>query len=144
MAIAQWTPGQDFLTLRDAMNRLFEESFWSPSQAQARAGQAPVDVYTEGDDFVIEVALPGMRPDDINIQMVGNSLTISGEVKSEAPEGRAYLMRQRQVGKFETSLTLPDAADTARAEASYEHGVLRLRVPKSEAAKPKRITVQAS
>lgn len=145
MAINRWAPAQELLPVREAMNRLFEESFWFPHQlTNGRASQVPMDVYTEGDDYFIEVSLPGVKPDDVNIEMMGNTVTISGEAHVDATEGRNYLARQRRSGKFEASLTLPVAADASKAEARFEHGVLRLRVPKSEAAKPKRISLKSS
>ncbi len=145
MAISRWDPTHELLPVREAMSRLFDESFWFPHQmTNGRASQVPMDVYTEGDDYFIEVALPGVKPEDVNIEMMGNSLTIAGEAHADVPEGRTYLVRQRRIGKFETSLTLPVVADASKAEAHFEHGVLRLRVPKSEAAKPKRITLQTS
>ena len=142
MAISRWEPFGNALSLRDAMNQLFDESLWWPTGRLADGLQVPMDVYADGDGYVIEVALPGVKPEDIDVQMVGNTLTISGEYKLETPEGRRYLTRQRQGGKFQTSVTLPDAGDASQIKATCEHGVLRLEVPKSEAAKPKRIPLK--
>ena len=146
MAISRWQP-QPALSMRDAINQLFDESVWWPMRTgfgnACGSFYAPMDVYTEGDGYVVEVALPGVAPDQIDVQMVGNTLTISGEAKWEAPEGRQYLVRQRQGGRFQTAVTLPDAADAAQAKATFEHGVLHLEIPKSEAAKPKRIALNA-
>lgn len=147
MAITRWQPTRPVLSLRDAMNQLFDESMWWPTGSFGSGGgfgfSAPMDVYAEGESYIVEVALPGVSPDQIDVQMVGNTLTISGEAKIEAPEGRQFLVRQRQGGRFQTSVTLPDAGDAAQVKATFEQGVLRLEVPKSETAKPKRIALNA-
>jgi HSP20 family protein len=142
MAITRWEPTRP-LSMREAMEQLFDESVWWPIGRDMGALQAPMDVYTDGDGYTVEVALPGVKPEDINVEMIGNTLTISGEYKFEAPEGRQYLVRQRQAGNFQTTVTLPDAADAAKAQATFEHGLLRLHVPKSETAKPKKIALKA-
>jgi HSP20 family protein len=143
MAISRWQPGQPVLSVRDVMNQLFDESIWWPARnAGYGTYQPPMDVYTDGDGYTVEVALPGLKPEDLDVQMIGDTLTISGEFKLEAPEGRQYLVRQRQGGRFQTSVTLPDAADAAQVTANFEHGVLFLHIPKSEAAKPKRIALK--
>jgi len=103
-----------------------------------------MNVYTDGDGYGIEVDLPGVNPEDIDMQLTGTTLTISGEFKSATSEGRRYLVCQRQVGMFQTTVTLPAAADSTQIKATFEHGLLRLEVPKSEAAKPKQIALQTS
>jgi HSP20 family protein len=143
MAISRWEPFGSPLSIRDAMNRLFDQSVWWPMQTGFGAFQAPMEVYTEDDRYVVEVALPGVSPDEINVQMTGDTLSISGEVKLEAPEGRNYLVRQRQGGSFQTSVTLPDAGDAAQIQATYHNGLLRLEIPKSEAARARRIPLKA-
>ncbi len=144
MALARWTPFQEMPTLRDAMDRLFEQSVVRPSAWQTwRAGSLPLDVYADGDNFVIEVAVPGLNPDAVNVSVLGNQVTISGEYPA-APEGRQYLFREWQGGRFERAIILPTELDPEKAEAHYEHGLLRLVVPQAESAKPKRITVAAS
>ena len=147
MAITRWQPSYPTLSVRDAFNQLFDESLWWPQRSGFGSSfggfQAPMDVYTEGDGYVVEVALPGVTPEQIDVQMIGNTLTVGGELPVEAPEGRQYLMRQRPGGKFQASVTLPDAADAGQVKATFEHGILRLAVPKSEAARPKRIALNA-
>ena len=144
MAITRWEPFGNALSVRDVMNQLFDESVWFPMRSNLGTYQAPMDVYTEGDGYVVEVALPGIKPDDIKVEMVGNTLSISGQYQAEAPEGRQYLVRQRPSGTFQATVTLPEATEAAKAQATFEHGLLRLNIPKSEAAKPKRIALKAS
>jgi HSP20 family protein len=144
MAITRWDPFQDAVSLRGAMDRLFEQSFVRPNGYgfSDRAYTPPMDVYVDDDDFVVEMALPGLAPDAVNISVLGNQVTISGEYAA-APEGRQYLLRERTGGGFERTVTLPTAINSERVEAHYEHGLLRLTVPKAETAKPKRISLNA-
>jgi HSP20 family protein len=142
MAIARWDPFQEALTLREAMDRLFEQSLVRPNAMTGRASSIPLDVYADGESFIIEVAVPGLNPDAVNVSALGNQVTISGEFPAP-PEGRQYLFRERSGGRFERTVTLPTEVDTGKAEAHYEHGLLRLTVPKAETAKPRRIALTA-
>ena len=139
MAIARWDPFQEMLPLRDAMNRLFEQSLVRPGGLVSASVATPMDVYTEGDNYVIELALPGLNPDAVNVSVLGNQISISGEYP--APEGRQYLLRERTAGRFERTVTLPTELNADQAQAQYEHGLLRLTVPKAESAKPRRIAL---
>jgi HSP20 family protein len=144
MAIARWSPFQEFPTLREAMDRLFEQSVVRPTGWSGSAWQAalPLDVYAEGDNFVVEAALPGLDPDAVNVSVLGNQVTISGDYPA-APEGRQYLFRERGAGHFERSIYLPTELDADHTEARYEHGMLRLTLPRAESAKPRRIALSA-
>lgn len=104
----------------------------------------PVNVFRDtGGDVVIRTELPGLRPEDIAIQCERNTLTISGERKPEQAEG-GYHRRERAAGKFSRSIRLPGDLEPSRAEASFRHGVLTLRIPRAEAAKPRQIAVQTA
>ena len=142
MPLARWSPFEEAPTLRDAMQRLFEQSVIRPSDGVGSAwqGSVPVDVYTEGDTFVIETALPGLNPETVNVSVLGNQVSLSGDYPAP-PEGRQYLCRERGTGHFERTLYLPTELDVNRTEARYEHGLLRLVIPKAEHAKPRRIRV---
>jgi HSP20 family protein len=148
MAIARWEPAGGALSLRDAFNRLFDQSVWTPMGGFGGGfgefgGQVPMDVYTEGDGYVVEAALPGLDPEAIDLEMVQGTLTIRGAYPEVTTEGRQYLVRQWPRGQFQATVSLPDVGDASAIHATYEHGVLRLTVPKSEAAKPKRIALTA-
>ncbi len=143
MAIARWTPFHEMPTLREAMDRLFEQSFVRPNGSSAAgygSASVPMDVYADGDNYVIEAALPGLTPDTVNVTVLGNQVTLSGEYPA-APEGRQHLVRERATGRFERSVFLPTDVDADKAAAHYEHGLLRLTVPKHETAKPKRVAL---
>jgi HSP20 family protein len=140
MAMVRFDPVAEMMPLREVMNRLFEDSVVRPNSALPRGVSVPLDVYAEGDDFVLEVALPGIDPNSVDVSILGSQVTISGEY-APAPEGRSYLHRERTFGHFERTVTLPTELDASKAHAHYEHGLLRLTVPKAEAAKPRRITL---
>lgn len=142
MALTRWDPVSEMTSLREAMNRLFEESVIRPGTFLAGRTSALLDVYEEDDHYVVEVALPGVQPTDVEVTALGNTVTIRGEWPAR-PEGRRYLYAERATGRFERTITLPTDVDTDKAHAQAEHGVLRLTLPKAEAARPRRIALKA-
>lgn len=102
----------------------------------------PVDVKAEDDAYVLTAMIPGVSAEDLNIQVVNETVTIQGEIKSAEDKGD-YLLRERPTGNFSRVLTLPDELDAAKADADVTNGVLTLRIPKAEDAKPKSIKVVA-
>ena len=141
----RWEPFRDLVTLREAMDRLFAESFVRPSTAFPATGFEPsVDVYQTKDEIVVKAALPGIKPDDIDISVTGDLLTIRGEMKQEEKiEEGSYLRQERRYGQFCREFALPTQVSADKSKAEFEHGVLTLRLPKAEAAKPKSISVKA-
>ena len=107
------------------------------------AWAAPLDVVAEGDDFVVRASMPGVAPENIQVSIEDNVLTIHGETAShfEHAEGN-YLMRERRSGSFHRSLRLPDTVDHDKAEPRYEHGVLTVSMPKAEAKRAKQFEVK--
>ncbi len=147
--VTRWDPFGEALSLRDAMNRLFEQAVLQPSgetRTQRDGGFVPpLDVHESQDAYTIKVSLPGVKPDDVNIQYQQGTLTISGEAQEEqSREQGSYHLRERRSGRFSRTLHLPDMVNADKAEASFEHGVLTLRMPKAEETKPRRIAVQSS
>jgi HSP20 family protein len=141
--MTRFEPFGEMLPLREAVNRLFEDSLVRPAAVAPRGAAVPMDVYTDGDDYVLELAVPGVDPNAVDISVLGNQVTLSGEF-AKAPEGRQYLHRERGVGRFERTITLPTELDAGKATAHYEHGVLRLTLPKAETAKPRRISLNVN
>jgi HSP20 family protein len=144
--LQRWEPFRDLVTLREAMDRLFSESFVRPSTAFPAFGvEGPaVDMYQTKDDIIVRAAVPGIKPDDINISVTGDILTIQGELKEEEKvEKSNYLRQERRYGQFCREFSLPTQVNADKAKAEFEHGVLTLRLPKAEAVKPKSITVKA-
>ena len=101
----------------------------------------PVDVKAENDAFVLTALLPGVSPDEVNVQIVNETVSIQGELKHERKETDQYLLQELPAGRFSRVLTLPAQLDSAQAEASMENGVLTLRIPEVEAARPKTVKV---
>lgn len=145
MAIERWDPFREAVSLRDAMNTLFQESFVRPGGGLSSSGNAallPLDITETEDAFVVKASLPGVTPDDVHITVQGDTLTISGESKAEEEKkGEHWHIRERRVGSFQRSVTLSTPVNSEQAQADYEHGVLTLRLPKSEAAKPRQIKI---
>ena len=145
--LVRWDPWSEFTTLRQAMDRLFEDAWvhptWSNSQGGSGSGFA-FDMYETGEDYVVTATLPGVKPDDLDITVQGNVLTISGELKPEDGDGeRNYHLRERSYGRFSRQVTLPMGVRSDQIQAHMEHGVLKLHLPKAEEAKPRRIEIQA-
>ena len=131
------------MSLRQMMDRMLEDAFVMPHEGGGEGWGGPaIDVYEEGDNLVVEAHLPGMRPDDIDVNVERGVLTISGrtELEEERKE-RHYLLRERRSGRFTRSLQLPATYRAEECQASFEHGVLRLTFPKAEEAKPRRIRI---
>jgi len=143
--VTVWEPFRDFVTLRDAMQDLFDESYIRPRREMAggeRVHRLPVDAYATENEVCVEASLPGVRPEDVDISVDGDNLTIQAVVPAPSEENRDYAIRERFYGTLQRSLTLNVPVDAAKAEASFENGVLTLRIPKAEAAKPKKIEVK--
>jgi len=143
--IVRWEAPRELASLRDAMDRLFEESFVRPGPAGGWMGAAdmlPVDVAEWDDKIVVTASAPGVKPEEIEVTVTGDLLTIKGEFKSEEKEeGANYLRQERRYGSFCRQVRLPDGADADNAQAAFENGVLTLEIPKRESAKAKTVKV---
>ena len=104
----------------------------------------PVNVFSDRDGYVVKVEVPGVAGDQLEIEGQGRTLTISGRRDVQTPEGGSFHRRERGAGQFSRSLQLPEDLDVSRAEASYHEGVLTIRVPKHEQAKPRQISIKAA
>jgi HSP20 family protein len=132
-------------SLREAMDELLEESFVRPSQRRAerpeRRWRLPLDVYTTPEEIVIVASLPGLTPEEVDVTIDGDRLTIRGELRPPL-ENVDYLFQERAYGPFSRTLTLNVPVDTDQAEATFENGVLTLTIPKAEESKPKSVEVK--
>ena len=147
----------EFVSLRDAMDRLMAESFvggpfrslWSAGGSGQGATRMPLplDVYATNDEVVIIAAAPGLRPEDLEVTVNQGTVTLSGQMRdaaaAEEAKGATWYLHELPHGTFQRSVTLPIEVDGSQAEATFEDGVLRLRLPKAEQAKPRRIEVRA-
>jgi len=132
----------DLLSLRQAMDRLFEESFVNPRTWQFGEGQlVPVDVHATNDEVVVEAILPGVKPEEVDITMEGNTLSIAGDTSAMIPNHEGLLLQEIRRGRFIRTLTLPAGLEPDRATATFEDGILTLRIPKAEQVKPKQIKI---
>ncbi|MCZ7575045.1 MAG: Hsp20/alpha crystallin family protein [Ardenticatenaceae bacterium] len=145
MSITRWEPFRDVLRLRDAIDRLFGETLVRPrGEWFAPFREAPaLDIYETNGAIEVAVPLPGVKPEEVSVTVTGNTLTIKGEkhAKEEVKEEN-YYRREVHYGSFARSLALPATADTEKAEAKFEDGVLTVTFPKVAEAQPKRIEVK--
>jgi HSP20 family protein len=129
------------------MDRLFEDSFVRPSRGLAALGEvaAPaLNVYQTPTEIVVKAALPGLKPEDVSINITGETLAIKGESKAEQEiKKEDYLYQERRYGAFSRSVVLPSGLKTDKAEATMEDGILTLTIPKVEEVKPKKVGVKA-
>jgi HSP20 family protein len=146
MAIVRWQPFQELVSLREAMDRLFEDSFVRPSLPAAFFGDSlgmAVDMYQDDKDVVVKASLPGVKPEEVDISITGDVLTIKGEHKEEEEvKEKDYFRKELRYGTFSRSLQLPVAVNSDKAEAVFENGLLTLTLPKAEEARPKQIKVK--
>ena len=139
--------GTELPTLREAIDRLFDDSFVSPREWASieRVGRPAIDAYVTPEAFVVKVALPGIKPDEIHTTVTGNVLTVEGTLREEADrEEQGYVVRELSRSSVHRSMTLPGGLKTEAASAAYAEGILTLTFPKAEEAKPREIKVKAA
>jgi HSP20 family protein len=147
MTLTRWNPFGEMLSLRQAMDRLLEESFIRPGRLWdgEDAGGLELDVMEKDDAFVVKASLPGVKPEDVNITVENGVLTISGEMREEQEPGEGrYYRRERRFGRFSRWVALPSEVNIDACDAGFEHGVLTIRLPKSAQARPRQIAVRST
>lgn len=138
------SPFGDLVTLRQAMDRLFEDSFVRPGRwvAAADSGQLAVDVQMTGAELVVQAQLPGVKPDDVEVTIENGTLVIAAQTRSdEQSETSQYLLREIRHGSMSRTIALPDGLEPDRARATFEDGLLILRIPRAEQVKPRTIRI---
>ncbi|HUG48784.1 MAG TPA: Hsp20/alpha crystallin family protein [Candidatus Limnocylindria bacterium] len=141
------SPFGELLSLRQAMDRLFEDSYVrSPGGSGPSAEHAlAVDAYSNPEALVIEAALPGVKPDDVEVSLLGDTLTISGNSGQETTRDEdGYSYREIRRGSFSRTLSLPAGLNPEGAKADFENGMLRLTIPKAAESRPRQIRINAS
>jgi HSP20 family protein len=145
MAIVRWEPLREFSTLQNEMNRLFNTVFDAPAQPNGgtlRRWMPAMDLVETEEHFVLRADLPGLAEDAVNIEVEDRVLTISGERKAEHETTKeGYHRVERAFGAFSRSLTLPEGIDPEAVSASFDRGVLEVRIPKPEQRKPRKISI---
>jgi len=143
----EWSPFSELNRLRQEINRVFEEPFggFVPATGFFEGWNPSIDIYEDKDNLVIKAELPGMKREEIDVSVTGDTLTVSGERKreEETKEKEGY-RSERYFGRFQRSVTLPQPVDPAKVQASYKDGILTVTCPKSEEAKRKQIEVKVS
>jgi HSP20 family protein len=140
------SPFSELVTLRQAMDRLFDDTVFRPFTAYNGSGdlaRLPLDVRTTPDALIVEASLPGFRPEDVDITVENGTLTIRAEDRVEqTQEEGGWVVRELTRGSVMRTVTLPTGLEADRAVATFEHGLLRLRIPKAEQVKPRQIRIQ--
>jgi HSP20 family protein len=145
MALIRWEPVRELNTIQSEMNRLFN-TFFEGGPANGTTAQRrwlpAMDLVETQDDFVLRADLPGLSEADVNIELEDNVLTISGERKAEHQEQKeGYYRVERAWGTFSRSLTLPEGVNPEAVKASFDRGVLEVRIPKPEQRKPRKVAI---
>jgi HSP20 family protein len=144
MSIQRWDPWRDIVSLREAMNSLLEESFVRPRAGASGATGMPLDLRETDANYVVETVLPGAKPENVDISVLGDSLRITAEVRDEGERsGEKWLVRERRYGRFERSINLPSNVKADQATADFRDGILTITLPKAESARPRTIPVRA-
>ena len=152
--LTRWEPAREMMTLREAMDRLFDDAFTRPFSLMRNGGSTwasspAIDMYQTNNEVVVKAALPGIRADEVQINVTGDVLTIRGETKHEEErtsssqaKDKSWHIREHRWGAFERSVTLPTAVVSDKAKADFENGILTITLPKSEDVKSRTITIK--
>ena len=139
--LTRWDPLEEALELRRAMDQIMQRTGTGTNGQQQF--DIAMDIYETPDSYEVEASMPGIKPEDVDITLNNNVLTIRGETKAEEEkEDKHFHLRERSVGSFIRSITLPSSVNADAIEAHYDNGVLKIRLPKAEEAKPKRIELK--
>jgi len=148
MALIRFSPGLDavdaLLALQRELGRTFERPFGLDLGPSGRGVYPPVNAFVDRDGYVLRMEVPGIAPENLQIETHGRTLTVSGKRELKVPEKGSFHRRERGAGEFARSLQLPADLDLSQARASCKHGILTVRIPKNEEAKPRQISIQAT
>ncbi|HNP72757.1 MAG TPA: Hsp20/alpha crystallin family protein [Kouleothrix sp.] len=143
--VTRWDPWNEMLSLREAMSQLMEESVVRPSAARGQGFVPALDVSETEDGYLVEAAVPGLKPEDLEITLENNVLTIKGQTRQESEDKqRSYHRIERRFGSFQRTIGLPTTVKADAIQAKLEHGVLKLDIPKAEEIKPRKIAVSVA
>lgn len=137
------SPYRRIARMRDAMDRMVEENFPS-TEVNEREMVLAVDVKSDDETYLISALVPGIEAEEINVEILNNTVTIRGEFKNQQSEDDKYLLCELPSGRFSRVITLPVALDPTKAEASLRNGLFTLSVPKAEAHRPKTIKINTN
>jgi HSP20 family protein len=149
MSITRWDPWGEAVSLRQAMDSLLQESVVRPRSGSGAASVVTLalDIEERGDDFMITTPIPGMKPENVEISVLGDTLRIRAERRDERREegdGKRWLLREQHYGAFERTVSLPSAVKADQANAEFTDGILTITLPKAEETRERRIPIQAA
>jgi HSP20 family protein len=144
MSIIRWDPFDEIMSMRESMDRLFEDFFSRrPRQSGPLVWQPAVEIAETDTEVVVKAELPGIDPKHVEVNVTGDTLTIKGEAKAEQEEKRRnYYRRELRYGAFQRAIALPIEVKGDEAKATFRHGILEVKVPKAERVRPKSVKVE--
>ncbi|HEX5836195.1 MAG TPA: Hsp20/alpha crystallin family protein [Anaerolineales bacterium] len=144
--LMRWEPAREMMTLREAMDRLFDDAFTRPLSVRDGWSMASpaIDMYQTDNEVVVRASIPGIKAEEVQINVTGDVLTLKGEVNQEEErKDRAWHIREQRFGSFERSVALPTSVKSDQAEAVFENGILTVTLPKADEVKPRTINIKA-
>jgi HSP20 family protein len=142
--LIRWEPAREMMTLREAMDHLFDDAFTRPLTLRDGWSAPAIDMYQTDDEIVVKASLPGVKTDEVQINITGEVLTLKGETKQvEEKKDKAWHMCEQRWGMFERAVALPTEVVSDKAKAEFENGILTITLPKAEEVKPKVINIKA-
>jgi HSP20 family protein len=144
--LTRWEPAREMMTLREAMDRLFDDAFTRPLSLRDSWSMATpaIDMYQTDNDVVVKASIPGIKAEEVQINITGDILTLKGEVKQEEErKDKSWHVREHRFSSFERSVALPTSVKSDKAEAVFENGILTITLPKADEAKPRTINIKA-
>ena len=140
--LIRWEPASEMMTLREAMDHLFNDAFTRPLTLRDGWSAPAIDMYQTDNEIVVKASLPGVKADEVQINITGEVLTLKGEMKhEEEKKDKAWHIREQRWGAFERSIALPTDVVSDKAKAEFENGILTITLPKAVEAKPKAIDI---
>jgi len=142
--LIRWAPAREMMTLREAMDHLFDDAFTRPLTLRDGWSAPAIDMYQTDNEIVVKASLPGIKADQVQINITGEVLTLKGEVKHEEEKNnKAWHIREQRWGAFERSVALPTEVVADKAKAEFENGILTITLPKAEDVKPRIVSIKA-
>ena len=142
--LIRWEPAREMMTLREAMDHLFDDAFTRPLTLRDGWSAPAINMYQTDDEVVVKASLPGVKADEVQINITGEVLTLKGETRQvEEKKDKAWHMREQRWGAFERAIALPTEVVADKAKAEFENGILTIFLPKAEEVKPKIINIKA-
>ncbi|MBI5297669.1 MAG: Hsp20/alpha crystallin family protein [Chloroflexi bacterium] len=142
--LIRWEPAREMMTLREAMDRLFDDAFTRPISMTGSLSAPAIDMYQTDEELVVKAAVPGVKADEVQINVTGDVLSIKGETKTaDETREKAWHIRDQRWGSFERRIMLPTEVVADKAKAEFENGILTITLPKAEEVRPKTISVKA-